>query len=127
MGGVAGQTILHGRRMLPQKGASRVGVALEAFLVDCLRVDQFVGNSAVGVVTIRATHFTFSNGVVGLPQHLGANIFVTFDASRILSLFNEIIRIVPMNIMATGAGQVPALMAAAVPQRLLAFGVALQA
>ena len=126
MGRMAGQTIFGHRRVFPQKRPSQLGVALKTFLIDGLGIHQFVCHRAMGIMAIRASHLAFTQGMVGLAHQLRFDVFVTLPTSFRLVSAGQIGRIIAVDVVATGAGKIPALMFTAVPKGLPAFGVAFQ-
>ena len=70
MGHMAGQTVLHRRRMLPKERPPGFGVTFKTLLVDVLGVDQLIGNGSMAVVAIGALHLLFPDRMMGLPQEL---------------------------------------------------------
>lgn len=92
-----------------------MGVTLETFLIDGLGVDQFICNGAMDVVAIRAADFALPNGMVGLSQHLGAYFLMTFETGLFRIFFSPAFRIIVVDAMTTGAGEVPGLVPAALP------------
>ena len=80
MWNMAGETVLHCRRMLPKKRSPGFGVTFETFQVDILGVDQLIRNRTVGVVAIRTLHFPFPYRMTRLSQQLGLYPFMTLGA-----------------------------------------------
>ena len=79
------------------------------------------------VVAIRALHLAFAQRMMGSAQHLRPDILVALYAGFRLGFVRQTFWIVFMNAVAAGAGKIPALMFAAVPEGLSAPGMALQA
>ena len=74
---MAGQTIFRHWRMFPEIWSPDFGMAFKAFEVDVLRVNQLVGNGSVRIVAVRAFHFAFTNGMVGLAHQQRSDFLVT--------------------------------------------------
>jgi hypothetical protein len=73
MGSVAIRTVLIDRRMLPHKRASFFGVASVAEFVDGFGFHHLGPEPAVVIVTFRAFHPAFPDGMVGLFVLLGSD------------------------------------------------------
>ena len=80
VGRVTGETLFHSGRVLPQVGPPHIGMALKALKVAVLRTYQSIRHRAVRVVAIRALHFSFPDGMMGLSQELGLYPFMTLGA-----------------------------------------------
>jgi len=66
VGGVAAQTVLLDRRVLPHVGPPLFGMALIAQIVEGVRLDHLGAESPVVIVAVRALQFPFANWMVGL-------------------------------------------------------------
>jgi len=66
VGGVAAQTVLFDRGVLPHVGPSLFGMALIAQIVEGIRLDHLGAESPVVIVAVRALQFPFANRMVGL-------------------------------------------------------------
>ena len=64
---MACQAVFDRRGMFPHKRSPDIGVALKAFQVDVLGIDQLVRDGSMGVVAVGARHFAFPNGMMRLP------------------------------------------------------------
>lgn len=81
-----------------------MGVTLKTFLVDGLSINEIVSYGAMRIMTVGAIHFAFPNGMVGLSQHLGSNVFMALSACLGLVFQGKIVGIVIVDVMATRAG-----------------------
>jgi hypothetical protein len=77
MGGVASGAILFYGRMLPHERASFFGVATVAEFVDGFGFHHLGPETAVMVMTVRAFHSSFPDGVMGLFVLLGPDRAMT--------------------------------------------------
>jgi hypothetical protein len=102
-------------------------MAFKTFCIDGLCVHQFVRHRTVAVVAIGTFHFAFPQWMVRLPHPLRSDGFMALGAGLPLVFPDQVVRIVFVDIMATGTGEVSTLMFAAAPQRLPAIGMAAQA
>jgi len=112
---MAGETLFHSGRVLPQVRPTHVGMALKALKVAVLCAYQSVRHRAVGVVAIRALHFSFPDGMMGLSQELGFNPFMTLGAHLRFSRLGEPFGVFLVRVVAIRAGESPLLMGATVP------------
>src|SRR3982751_6598021 len=126
---MAVQAALPHRRVLPQEGAPLLGVAGVALLVDRRRLDQAARLGAVGVVAIGATDLPLTDGMMGVFPHVRAHVLVAGEAGLglVRDLQLGLLRLERVDAVATFAGEAAGLVDAAVPEELLAAGVALLA
>jgi hypothetical protein len=112
--------------MFPHKRAPDIGVALKAFQVDVLGIDQLVRDGSMGVVAVGTLHLAFPNGMMGLPQQLWCDLAMTPRTNFGLSGFGQVFGIFLMDTMAVGAGKRSGFMLAGGPHGYLTLVVALE-
>jgi hypothetical protein len=80
MGVVTVQAVFPYRRVLPEKRAALLGVALVTVFVDRVLGKQCRSGGAMGVVAVRAGHLPLPQGHVGGAQKLGSPLQVALKA-----------------------------------------------
>src|SRR4051794_23359650 len=126
---MAVQAALPHGRVLPQEGAPLLGVAGVALLVDRRRLDQAARLGAVGVVAIGAADLPLTDGMMGVFPHVHAHVLVAGEAGvgLVRDLELGLLRLEGVDAVAALAGEAAGLVDAAMPEELLASGVALLA
>ena len=102
-------------------------MALKAFFVHILGIDQLICYGSMAVVAIGALHLAFTNRMVRLPQQLRCDGSMTTGADFGLGGFCQVFRIILMNIVTIGAGKGPDFMFAGVPHGDFTPAVTLEA